>query len=429
MIDKIIKTEKVAWKSLKPWQPQNLKKTTRERLDKLKRSLKENGFGSPFYVWQRGKDIWTLDGHHRLMVLPELEAEGEEIPELLTCNFLNLKTEKEAKHIFMAYQSHYAQMTNEGFAEFTIDMDLSRVTGSFEPFKLNWGFKSISPTEVAEAEVVAPGKPVSRTKDLFELKSPKGVLHKLYCGDTAKSADVAMLMAEEAPALVFTDPPYGVSYSEKAKLLNKKVGGKMNTREIVGDNVTAKNLYDALLPAFKNMHWIMSNKCTFYVTAPQGGDIGLQMLQMLQMLQDAGLPVRHILIWVKNNSTFSMNRLDYDYQHEPIFYGWKGTHKFYGGGSHKTSVWNIARPSRSPEHPTMKPVELVVNAILNSSKPEDLVFDGFTGSGTTLIACEETGRNFRGIEIEPHYCDVIVKRWMSHVPEGKVTRNGKPFTF
>jgi DNA modification methylase len=140
------------------------------------------------------------------------------------------------------------------------------------------------------------------------------------------------------------------------------------------------------------------------------------------------MPARHILIWIKNNATFSMNRLDYDYQHELIFYGWKAMHKFYGGGKHKTSVWKINRPSRSEDHPTMKPVELVLNAILNSSKENDIVLDGFTGSGTTLIACEDSKRNFRGLEIEPHYCDVILKRWINHVPKGKITRNGKEFS-
>ena len=430
MLDKILKTEKISWKALKPYQPKGLKKTTPERLAKLKKSLKENGFASPFYVWQRGKDIISLDGHHRLMVIEEMAAEGEKIPEKLTCNFLDIKNDKEAKRIFMAYQSHYAQMTSAGFDEFTIDMDMDSIAASFEPFKLNWGFKSTGPSEIDEKDIPSDIKPMSKKGDLFELQSPKGMVHRLYCGSTADAADMMLLVGGDAPIMVFTDPPYGVNYSQKAKDMNKaKKGGGMNERPIVGDHTeSAKALYDMLLPAFRNIYQAMSNKCSFYVTAPQGGEIGLQMLQMLQMLQDAGMLARHILIWNKNSPTFSMNRLDYDYKHEPIFYGWKLTHKFYGAGEHKTSVWDINRPSKSPEHPTMKPVELVLNALYNSTKPGDIVLDGFGGSGTTLIACEESGRVCRMMEIEPHYIDVILKRWLNYVPKGKILRNGKKFT-
>jgi len=428
MLDKILKTEKISWKALKPYQPKGLKKTTPERMGKLKKSLKENGFASPFYVWQRGKDIISLDGHHRLMVIEEMANEGEKIPEKLTCNFLDIKNEKEAKRIFMAYQSHYAQLTNDGFLDFTSDMDMDSIAASFEPFKLNWGFKSTGPTEVDEKDLPAVAKPVSQKKDLFELYSPKGMVHRLYCGSTADAADMMLLVGGDAPIMVFTDPPYGVNYSQKAKDMNKaKNGGGMNERVIVGDSMdNTDDLRTLLLACFKNIREVIANKASFYVTSPQGGDLGLMMMMMMMM--DAGLPVRHVLVWKKNSPTFSMNRLDYDYQHEPIFYGWKLTHKFYGGGEHKTTVWDINRPSKSPEHPTMKPVELVLNALYNSTKPGDIVLDGFGGSGTTLIACEESGRVCRMMEIEPHYIDVILKRWQNYVPKGKIVRNGKKFT-
>lgn len=419
--DKILKTEKYPWKKLLAYQPPGLKKTTPELLEKLKASLLNNGMASTFYVWQKGKEVFSLDGHHRCMALYELEKEGHAVPDKFTCSFLNIKTEKEAKTVFMAYQSHYAKLTVSGFEDFTANMDMQALESQFQPFTMNWNFKTAAIGEIEEQDI-GDAKTVAKPGDVFELLSPSGIVHRLMCGDTASEALVSFI-GSEAPVMVFTDPPYGVSYSEKAKLLNENVGGKMNTRKIVSDNIGASELYKVLVAAFSNIRSIMAKNCSFYVTAPQGGDIGLM---MMMMMRDAGLPVRHMIIWVKNQPTFSMNRLDYDYQHEPIFYGWKENHKFYGKGEHKTSVWQVPRPQKSKEHPTMKPVALVVNAILNSTKPGEIVFDGFTGSGTTLIACEETGRTFRGTEIEAHYCDIILKRWLNYTPGGKVTRNGKP---
>ena len=132
---------------------------------------------------------------------------------------------------------------------------------------------------------------------------------------------------------------------------------------------------------------------------------------MMMMMKDSGLPVRHLLIWVKNAPTFSMGRLDYDYKHEPIMYTWGKSHTFYGNGTIKCSVWPFDKPRKCDLHPTMKPVALVAEAILNSSKKGDIVTDIFGGSGTTLMASEQTGRKCYMMELDPHYCDVIIKRW------------------
>ena len=134
-------------------------------------------------------------------------------------------------------------------------------------------------------------------------------------------------------------------------------------------------------------------------------------MMMMMMMKEAGLPVRHVLIWKKNSPTFSMGRLDYDYQHEPILLTWGKKHEYYGAGQHRTSVWEIDKPTSSKEHPTMKPVDLYVNAYLNNSKAGDVAYEPFSGSGTAFIASEKVSRKCRGIEISPHYCDVIVKRW------------------
>lgn len=137
-------------------------------------------------------------------------------------------------------------------------------------------------------------------------------------------------------------------------------------------------------------------------------------MMMMVMIHKAGWKVKHELMWLKNVPTFSMNRLDYDYQHEPILYGWNKTHKWVGKGDYLKSVWAIDRLSHCDLHPTMKPIPLIVNAISNSTDKGDVVLDVFGGSGTTMIACEETGRKCRMMELDPHYCDVIIDRWQKH---------------
>lgn len=190
------------------------------------------------------------------------------------------------------------------------------------------------------------------------------------------------------------------------------------------------------MKAFANLREHASEDCSYYVSSPQGGELGMM---MLKMMQDAGLTVRHTLIWVKHAAAFSMGRLDYDYRHEPIFYTWTKTHKFYGGYSNSviddttdinkmsktelreqlqaireredTSVIYADKPSKSKLHPTMKPVKLVARLMYNNSRQGDIVADIFGGSGTTLIAAEQLGRRCRMMELDPHYCDVIIERW------------------
>jgi DNA modification methylase len=162
-----------------------------------------------------------------------------------------------------------------------------------------------------------------------------------------------------------------------------------------------------LQSAFSNLRTIDGGLCTYFITAPQGGELGMMMMAM----REAGLPVRHVLIWVKNNSTFSLNRLDYDYKHEPILLTWDKKHNFYGKGNQKTSVWKYDKPVTSKLHPTMKPIALITNALMNHSRKDDIVVDFFGGSGSTLIACEQMNRKCYMMEIDPHYCDVIITRW------------------
>lgn len=231
--------------------------------------------------------------------------------------------------------------------------------------------------------------------------------HMLMCGSSADKADMQLLYDGFEPLMVFTDPPYGVAIGDKNKRLDEcaqKAG--CITRNIIGDTLSTDELYDMLLHAFSNLREVCHEDCSYYVSSPQGGEIGLM---MMMMMRDAGLPVRHNLIWAKNTATFSMGRLDYDYRHEPIFYTWTKRHRFYG--SNENTVLEFDKPRRCDLHPTMKPVALVARLMENSSAPGDPVADIFGGSGTTLVAAEQLGRSCRMMELDPHYCDVIIERW------------------
>lgn len=249
----------------------------------------------------------------------------------------------------------------------------------------------------------APVDPVTKPGNVWLLGD-----HRLMCGSSADEASVRRLMDGNRVQCVFTDPPYGVSISAKNEMLNtfQKAGRCLTSIE--DDDLKPDDLKAKLVPAFTNLRTlIMAEDCTLFVSAPQGGELCMMMMMMIE----AGLKARHVLIWKKNSPTFSMGRLDYDYQHEPILLTWGKRHKRPMAGTHKTSVWEVDKPRSSVDHPTMKPVELYVNAYLNNSDPGDSVADIYSGSGTAFIASEQTGRRCFGMEISPVYCDVIVKRW------------------
>lgn len=207
--------------------------------------------------------------------------------------------------------------------------------------------------------------------------------------------------------LVFTDPPYNVNYADKNNFLNEIDKGNRIQEDIENDNFKSDDdcMEKLWLPVFKNLYDVANGKCAIYVTMPQGS----AHIKMSQCVQEAGWKVKQELQWVKNNHV--LGRCDYLYKHEPILYGWKDTHNWYGKGNFTKSVWEIAKPQKSDLHPTMKPIELIANALLNSTKQNESVLDLFGGSGSTLIACEQLNRKCYMMELDNRYCDVIIKRW------------------
>ena len=425
MLDKILKTEKISWKALKPYQPKGLKKTTPERLAKLKKSLKENGFASPFYVWQRGKDIISLDGHHRLMVIEEMANEGEKIPEKLTCNFLDIKNENEAKRIFMAYQSHYAQLTNDGFLDFTSDMDMDSIAASFEPFKLNWGFKSTGPTEVDEKDLPTVVKPVSQKKDLFELHSPKGMIHRLYCGDCTDDISVQLLMMDSVADICVTSPPYNAGFigqTERKGTHQKYINS--------GDSMD-QDQYAEFISMFMELA-TKSAKTVFLNLQILAGN----KLAVIEVLHRFKTMFKDIFYWVKPSGNPQIQKGVVNSRAEVIFVFERSKNPskvFQQAQFTQGTFWNVIecpvpKNMTASVHKAVFPLTIPLTIMENFSRKKGVVYDPFGGSGTTLIACEESGRVCRMMEIEPHYIDVILKRWLNYVPKGKILRNGKKFT-
>lgn len=242
--------------------------------------------------------------------------------------------------------------------------------------------------------------------------------HRLLCGDSTKAEDVARVMGGEKATLCFTDPPYGVSIGKKNVMLNTFQKAGMCLADLDMDDMPPEELKGMLMAAFKAWRPFFADDCSIFVCSPQGGGLGM----MMMMMQESGLEVRHILNWVKNSPTFSMGRLDYDYQHEPILFTWMKTHKRTKKGAFQTSLWAVNKPMANKEHPTMKPVELPTCAIENHTDSGDVVVDMFFGSGTTMVAGQNTGRKCYGIEISPAYCAVILQRMKDAFPALEIER-------
>jgi site-specific DNA-methyltransferase (adenine-specific) len=248
-----------------------------------------------------------------------------------------------------------------------------------------------------------PAEPVSRLGDVW-LLGP----HRLICGDSTDLAVLERLMAGGLADCVWTDPPYGVDIQERDLQQAKVRGRRMDGKGVLNDNLTGAALADFLAGAFKAAFDVARSGAAWYVCAPAGVDFR----HFLNTLADLDI-ARHTLVWVKDR--FVMGRADYHYRHEPIVYGWKP-----GAAHHavpdrvQDTVWEIARPGRSPEHPTMKPVELITRALDNSTDFGAVVLDPFGGSGSTLIACHTTQRVARLLELDPAYADVICHRYQAH---------------
>ena len=274
------------------------------------------------------------------------------------------------------------------------DFDIELLRDDFEIDTLqDWGIDielEIDDKEIIEDEVPEEVETRCKSGDVWALGE-----HRLMCGDSTNYNDVAQLMDGELADLLITDPPYNVDYVGKTK----------DKLKIENDKMSDSNFREFLYDAFVNADTVMKPGAVFYIWHADSEGYNFR-----GACKDAGWQVRQCLIWNKNQMV--MGRQDYQWKHEPCLYGWKdGASHLWAADRKQTTVIDFNKPQRNGEHPTMKPVGLFDYQIKNNTKGADVVLDLFGGSGTTLIACEQDGRKARLMELDPHYCDVIIKRW------------------
>lgn len=242
--------------------------------------------------------------------------------------------------------------------------------------------------------------------DLFEIGD-----HRLLCGDSTQTDAYKKLMQGELADMVVTDPPYNVAYE----------GGTEEKLTIENDSMSNDDFYKFLYDFYTALTTAVKKGGAIYVWHASS-----EIINFGKALVDAGWLLKQQLIWVKNSMV--MGRQDYQWKHEPCLYGWLAgdSHKWYSDRKQTTIIeWD--KPTRNGEHPTMKPVGLFGYQISNSSKQGDIVLDGFGGSGTTMVACEQSNRKARVIELDPRYCQVIVDRMLNLHPGIKILKNGQPY--
>lgn len=374
--------------------------------DKLKQSLETFGYVEPVIWNQRTERV--VGGHQRLKVLEELGYES------VDCVIVDLD-EPDEKALNVALNKISGDWDKDKLADLMMDLeslDYDLALTGFDLPELDELFKDHLQEGVqdddfdVEEELKQPT--FTKASDVWQLGR-----HRLICGDSTQAETYQALLEGQKVNLVVTDPPYNVNYETSA--------GK-----IQNDHQEDSQFYQFLLAAFNQMVEVMAEDASIYVFHAD-----TEGLNFRKAFKEAGFHLSGTCIWKKN--ALVLGRSPYQWQHEPILYGWKakGKHRWYTGRKEST-IWEFDRPSKNADHPTMKPIPLMAYPIMNSTLTNSLVLDPFGGSGSTLIACEQTDRTCYTIELDEKYCDVIVKRYIKQVgsdEEVTVFREGKLYPY
>ena len=373
-----------------------------EQITKLRSSLREFGFINPVII---DRDFNVIAGHGRILAAKE---EGiKEVP----CVFADHLTEAQKKAYIiadnrMAMDAGWDEELLRVEIESLQDMDFDPLLTGFDEKELVALFDDGAEAKDDDFDVDEElEKPVfSKTGDVWTLGR-----HRLVCGDSTKAETYETLMQGKKANLVVTDPPYNVNYEGSA--------GKIKNA-----NMAAEKFYQFLLDAFTNMEKVMAEDASIYVFHAD-----TEGLNFRRAFTDAGFYLSGCCIWKK--PSLVLGRSPYQWQHEPVLYGWKknGKHQWYSDRK-QTTIWEFEKPRKNADHPTMKPIPLLAYPIINSSMSNTLILDPFGGSGSTLIACEQTDRSCCTIELDEKYCDVIVKRYVElkgSAEDVSVERDGK----
>lgn len=388
----------------------NPRKLTSERLDKLKKSLTKYNLAEIPVI---NTDNIIIAGHQRIKVLMEL-GRGEELIDIRVPNRTLTETEFKEYNIVSNVSVGYwdVDILEEAFADIDL-LDLGLDISAIEiPADLMPDiFKQ---EEESEFDVTPPKNPVTVFGDVYELNSKqKDITHRVICGDSTKSEDYAKLLNGKLFDLVVTDPPYNVNYQ----------GGTKDKLTIKNDKMSNDDFYTFLYLFYQESFLNSRTGAPIYVFHADSEGANFR-----AAFKESGYKLAQCLVWVKNSLV--MGRQDYHWKHEPILYGWKegAAHSWYSDRK-QTTVLEFDKPLRNGDHPTMKPIEIIVYLIKNSSKQKDIVGDLFLGSGSTLIGCEQTWRCCFGIELDPIYVDVDIKRWLQYMLDNglefEIKKNGE----
>ena len=379
-IDKLIPATYNPRKNLKPSDAEYVK---------IKNSIEKFGFVSPLVI---NKDMTVIGGHQRLKVLKEMGIVEVE------CIIVDLdKTNEKALNIALnKIQGDWDEEKLEALLQELKLEDFDTNLTGFDFDEVDEILKDVNGSKEDDFDVDSAyeeiEEPITKPGDVWILGK-----HRLMCGDSAQKEDVMRLMNNQDADMLLTDPPYNVDY----------VGKTSEALKIKNDNMSDNQFYEFLKKVFENMYSVTKEGASIYVFHAD-----TEGLNFRKAFKDAGYKLAECLIWKKD--CFVMGRQDYQWQHEPILYGWKegAPHHFINDRTQST-ILEFDRPRQSSLHPTMKPIDLVARLLKNSSKENDKILDLFGGSGSTIIAAEQLNRNCYTMELDPKYCDVIVKRWES----------------
>ena len=374
--------------------------------EKLKRSIEQFGYVEPV-IWNKTTGR-VVGGHQRLKVLMDMGMTE------VDCVVVEMDEDKE-KALNIALNKISGDWDKDKLALLIADLqgtDFDVSLTGFEPAEIDDLFKDTLKDGVKDddfdvgAELEKPA--MTKPSDIWTLGR-----HRLICGDSTKAETYDLLMGSTKANLVITDPPYNVNYEGSA--------GK-----IKNDNMADDAFYNFLLDAYTQMHSAMADDASIYVFHAD-----TEGLNFRRAFADAGFYLSGCCIWKKHSLV--LGRSPYQWQHEPCLYGWKknGKHQWYTGRK-ETTIWEFDKPKKNGDHPTMKPIPLLAYPIMNSSMSNSVVLDPFGGSGSTLIACEQTDRICYTIELDEKFCDVIVKRYIEQVggsDEVSVIRDGLSYKY
>ena len=389
----------------------NARTHSQEQVNKLRGSLREFGFINPVII---DSDFNVIAGHGRLMAAKE---EGiEEVP----CVLVDYLTEAQKKAYILA-DNRYAQ--DAGWDEELLRLEIESLEGMDFDVSLT-GFN-----EDEIADLFADSEGTGAEDDDFDLSDAleqaafveRGDVwvvgrHRLMCGDATSPEDVATLMDGKKANLIITDPPYNVAFESSDGL------------SIKNDKMENDKFYEFLLAAFKNMAEHLEKGGSAYVFHAD-----TEGLNFRKAFIDAGFHLSGCCIWVKNSLV--LGRSDYQWQHEPVLYGFLQNGKHYwskNAGRSQTTIWNFDKPKKNKNHPTSKPLDLLAYPIGNSSQENAIVIDTFGGSGSTLMTCEQTNRICHTMELDEKYASVILRRYVEDTDDAEnvyVIRNGEKLMY